>query len=382
MFQALRERIPAVQDRVYLNTGTSGPMPREAYEKEVELLELIYREGFSSPPALAAYSRALEEARKAAAAVLGCEPGRIALTHSTSDGIGVVASGIDWRPGDEVIVSDLEHISGIAPWKELAARRGVVVRELETEGGCLEPERVVKALTPKTKLICISHVSYATGAVLPVQEVCALARARGVLVIVDGAQAAGHLPVRVEELGCDFYALSGQKWLLGPEGTGALYVAPQALELLAPSRVGWASLAKEDEAAGGIALHRDARRFETGTVHAPAFAALAESIRILEALGWENIFARARALARLAADELSRVRGVKILTPRSADSGLLTFAVEGREPERLVRELWAKRRIVVRSIPKPVALRASFHAFNDEADVEALVKAVAELAAG
>ncbi|MFS8571496.1 MAG: aminotransferase class V-fold PLP-dependent enzyme [Clostridia bacterium] len=379
MFQRLRESLPALRDRVYLNTGTSGPVPEPAFARQVALLETFLREGFSSPPAMAAYAKALREARAAVASVLSCDPERVALTQSTSDGLGLVASGLDWRPGDEVITSDLEHVSGIAPWRELARRKGVVVKELASEDGYLEASRVLDAVTPRTRLICISHVSYATGAVLPVREVCLGARDAGVLVAVDGAQAAGHLPVDVKELGCHFYALPGQKWLLGPEGTGALYVAPEALDVLAPSRVGWASLSSEGDGLNLIQLHRDARRFETGTVDAPAFAALAESIRILESLGWEAIFTRARALARRAAQGLAALPGVRILTPRHADSGLLTFAVEGLDPERVVKELWEKRRIVIRSIPKPRALRASFHAFNNEGDVEALVAAVDQM---
>lgn len=379
MFQALRESIPAVQDRVYLNTGTSGPMPRQAYEKEVELLEFIVREGFSAPQALAAYSRTLDEARKALASVLSCDPQWVALTHSTSDGIGTVAAGIDWQPGDEVIISDLEHVSGVAPWAMLARRRGVVVRNIESAGGYLEPERVLAAITSRTRLICISHVSYASGAVLPVRDVCAGARKAGVLVVIDGAQSVGHVPVQVEQIGCDFYAFPGQKWLLGPEGTGGLYVAPHALEAFAPSHIGWASIAGEGEGGSGISLHPDARRYETGTVHAPAFAALAESVGILKKIGWQSIFERAQSLAHLAADELGHVPGVRVLTPRWASSGLLTFAVDGVEPERVVKEVWAKRRVIIRSLPFPRALRASFHAFNDESDVKALVEAVADV---
>src|SRR5690606_38293641 len=111
-------------------------------------------------------------------------------------------------------------------------------------------------------------------------------------VVIDGAQSAGHLPVDVEEIGCDFYALPGQKWLLGPEGTGGLYVRPSALERLAPSRVGWASVASESPGGSEVALHGNARRYETGTVHAPAFAALATSVGMLESIGWERIAAR------------------------------------------------------------------------------------------
>ncbi len=114
-------------------------MPERSVRAAVELLELIAREGYASPPALSAYSQALKEAREALASVVSCEPRSIALTHSTSEGIGIVASGLEWQAGDEVIISDLEHISGIAPWKRLAQAKGVVVRTLQSEGGACRP---------------------------------------------------------------------------------------------------------------------------------------------------------------------------------------------------------------------------------------------------
>lgn len=380
--ESLRAELPAIRDRVYLNTGTSGPMPERSLKAACDLLEWIAREGFASPPVLSAYSRTLAEAREKLASVLSCDPGSIALTHSTSDGIGIVAAGIDWQAGDEVIISDLEHISGIAPWMLLAKRKGIVVRNLQSEGGRLAAERIVQAITPKTKLICVSHVSYATGAVLPVQEICRTARRAGAWVVVDGAQAVGHLPVDVTALECDFYALPGQKWLLGPEGTGALYVAPQALEAIEPARIGWASLAHDPGQAGEeeIRLHPDARRFETGTIHAPAFRALTESIRMLEAIGWNAIFQRALHLADLAREQLAQIPGVRIVTPKAEASGLLTFAIDGIDPERVVKEVWSNHRIVIRSIPSFAALRAAFHAFNDQDDVEALTSAIAAVA--
>lgn len=380
-FTSLREQLPAASTRVYLNTGTSGPIPECAFGAQVNLLSQLAREGYASPPAAMAYARALAQAKEAIASVLSCDPSSIALTHSTSDGISIVAAGLDFQPGDEVIISDLEHVSGVAPWRRLAAEKGVVVRTLAGEGGSLDAGRILDAVSPKTRLICISHVSYATGALLPVAEVCAGARERGVLVLVDGAQSAGQLPVDVREIGCDFYALPGQKWLLGPEGTGALYVAPHALEAITPTRIGWASVLNE----GGrspdeeVLLYPDARRFETGTVHAPAFAGLTESIRLLSRYGWDAVAQRARSLAAMARVRLAELPGVRIITPRPQPTGLLTFAVEGADHEAIVKTLWSERRIVIRSIPYPSALRASFHAFNDEGDVGALVSAISAL---
>ena len=231
-FESLRGQLTALSDRVYLNTGTSGPMPERSFDVQLKLLELITHEGLASPVALAAYSRALDQAREAVASVLSCEPSSVALTHSTSDGIGIVAAGFRWRAGDEVIISDLEHISGIAPWRRLAVEKGIVVRNVPSQGGCVDPERIAAAITSKTKMICMSHVAYPSGAVLPIQEVCARAKEAGVAVVVDGAQAAGHLPLDVEKLGCDFYALPGKSGCSAPWEPGRYTSHPRRLKPL------------------------------------------------------------------------------------------------------------------------------------------------------
>lgn len=401
--------MPALHDRAYLNTGTSGPIPLPSFEAQVELLRRFSDEGFSTPDVAEAYGEAIESARETIADLLHCDADEIVLTNSTSDGIGIVAHGLDWQPGDEIITSDLEHIAGIAPWLDAATRRGAKVVTLEGENGHLHAERFAEALTPRTKLICLSHICWTTGTVLPLKEICAIAREAGGLTLVDGAQSAGHIPVDVGDLGCDFYTVSGQKWVLGPEGTGALYVNKAVLEDVAPTRIGWSSLESSDPDDGTLTFHPNARRFETGIVHAPAYAALARSIEMLQAIGMDNVFARAVELSARARDGLSKLPGVKILSPADTPSGLLTFAVA--EPnrqasssvrgnsddsgddapqshaERLVAELWREHRVIIRSLASvpgysEPALRASFHVFNTEADVDELVAGIAQLLDG
>lgn len=375
----LRQKLPPLRDRVYLNTGTSGPIPPEAAQAETDLLYVLVNEGFSSPPAAQAYTAALKDVRAVLADAVNAAPKNIALTHSTSEGIGIVAAGLPWQEGDEVIISDLEHISGVAPWLHLAETKGVKVVNLRTEGGLLSLGAVEEVLSSRTRLVCISHVSYATGAVLPVREVTELAHRQGALVVVDGAQGTGHLPVDVDDLGCDFYAFPGQKWFLGPEGTGALYVKDEALEAVEPTRIGWASVADEDIDALTYSLHPDARRFEIGTVHAPAFAGLAASVRLLAEIGWDTIFEHAKSLSASARSKLTALDGIKILSPADAPSGLLTFSVGEHDSNELVKSLWSEYRVVIRSIPFPKALRASFHAFNNEEDVERMVEGLGRL---
>lgn len=349
------------------------------YQAEIDLLRRFSYEGYSTPDVAAGYAQALQAARRAVAGLLHCDPAEVVLTHSTSEGIGIVAHGLSWQPGDEVITSDLEHLSGIAPWRHLARLYGVRVVYLKSEGGHLSAEAYARAMTERTKLICVSHVSWATGTVLPVAEICRAARDAGVLTLIDGAQSAGHLAIDLGAIDCDFYTVSGQKWLLGPEGTGALFVRRRALDRVHPTRIGWSSLADFDPDAEALQYQGDARSFETGTLHAPAFAGLAEAVRLLQGAGCEAVFARAVHLAGLAREQLASLPHVRILSPATTPSGLLTFAVAGADPDACVQRLWREHRIIVRSIPPLGALRASFHAFNTEADVDALVRGVAAL---
>lgn len=374
--EAIRAQLPAVHDRIYLNTGTSGPIPIKVADEGYALMRQLVDEGFATPSVMKAYAAALRDARRAVAGVFGCSTDSVALTHSASDGMGIVASGIDWRPGDEVITSDLEHVSGVAPWVYLAQTKGVKVIHLNSRDGFLDADQIDQAISANTRLICISHVSYATGAVLPVAEVCERARAKGVWVLVDGAQSAGHLPLDVDKLGCHFYAIPGQKWLLGPEGTGALYVAPSVVESLAPSRIGWASLATDHGEHDEIKLSPGARRFETATVNAPAFRMLAAAANMMAEIGFDKVYQRARSLANRARNRLDQSGKVQIVTPSDAASGLLTVAIGEHDPEQVVKELWEKHRIVIRTIPNTNAIRASFHVFNTEEEVDRFAEAL------
>lgn len=378
-FTDVRTQVSAATDRTYLNTGTSGPTPRSSWARQVELLTLFNSEGFAAPPVLKAYSRTLDEARKSIADAIGAPSHSVALTHSTSEGIGIIAAGIDWKPGDEVIITELEHSSGIAPWLYLAKEKGVHVVTVPGTGGVVDAAAVAERMTPRTRLICISHVAYGSGAVLPIEQISRMAEERNVWVLVDGAQAAGHVPVDVTALGCHFYALPGQKWLLGPEGTGALYVREDLVEAISPTRVGWASVRDEGPGVFTHAVRSDARRFETGTIHAPAFASLTASIELLTRIGWERLFAHAKALAHSAREQISQLPGIHIVSPSVAPSGLLTFTVEGVHDDQLVARLWSQHRVVVRSVPAPTrGVRASFHVFNNDNDVERLCEAVDE----
>jgi len=381
-WQALRESIPALREQVYLNTGASGPPPAAVIEEEISWVRRLGETGPARADVFAGVGDVLAQVRSTLAQLIGAGTDEVALTHSCSEGLSVVAAGLPWRPGDEVLVSDLEHISGLLPWFHLARQAGVVVRKIPVREGRLLVDDVRAALTDRTRLVCMSHIAYNSGAVLPVADVAGLARERGIWLLVDGAQGPGQLPVDVKALGCHFYAGAGQKWLLGPDGTGFLYVDRSALDAVAVRFVGWASVVHEDGPAEEFRFHPDARRFEVAGHHVPSLAALGKAASMWQSLGVAAARERILALVGRLRAALSALP-VDILSPgpEALWSGLVVFNIRGVPAEEAVAQLWRRHRIVCRWLPSPRAVRVSVHAFNNEDDMDAVAEAVRELAA-
>jgi len=370
---ALRQQIPCLAKVTYLNSGSVGPTPAVVLQAQERLLQEITAKGGAAPNIYGRMKELIMECRQTVAKAIGASVDEVALTSSTSDGIGAVASGTEWQAGDEVITSNLEHTSGLLPWQYIAERYGVKVVQLQGRQGILTADDFAQAITPRTRLICISHVSWNSGAILPVAEVSALAAKHGIKVVVDGAQAAGHIPINVQELGCDFYALPGQKWMMGPLGTGALYIRRDVMEKLAASRVGWASAAGEDMQ--GL-LHNTARRYEAGTLNTPALVGWQAAIELVESLGGiASIFARIQHLATYARQVFQQIPGCQVLGPTKPElwTGLLPLQFAGRDPKEMAEWLWQEHQVITRWIPNPYALRLSLHAFTSEDEIDKVV---------
>ncbi|MDI3297827.1 MAG: aminotransferase class V-fold PLP-dependent enzyme [Bacillota bacterium] len=379
--QAVREELPAVRRAVYLNTGTAGPLPRRVAAALERALAREVEEGRAWPDLWPLARERREALRARVAALIGAGAEEVALTHHTSEGLNIVLWGIEWTPGDEVVTTDAEHEGGLVPLYLLHQRRGVGLRFASVGDGSEEAalEGIRRALTPATRLLLLSHVSYSTGARLPLAEIVTMAHARGVPVLVDGAQSAGALPVDVHALGVDFYALPGQKWLLGPEGTGALYVRADRLAELRPTFAAWASARHGTVAADAprLELAEGARRFEVGTVFEPALEAWREGLEWLESLGWPELFARVERLAAYARARLGELPGLRVTTPANA-AGLLHFEAQGAAPERVVRAL-RERGFMLRVTPHPPRMRISTGFFNTEEEIDRLAQALPEV---
>jgi selenocysteine lyase/cysteine desulfurase len=350
---ALRAEFPVLEDRAYLNAGTCGPLPHATVRASLEMLD----RGAALGRARDYVDMLIElrdRQRAVYAAVLGAEDADVALTTCTSDGVVRVLAGLELGPGDEVLTAPDEHPGLLGPLTTLRARRGVDVRAVPFAD-------LADAVGPKTRLVACSHVSWITGAVRP-PGLASL----DVPVLLDGAQGVGAVDFEVDELGCDFYAGSGQKWMCGPIGSGMLWVSREWHARLAP--IGATYLNLEGPGDGLAAeLHPDARRYDSPGIGAETIAGAVAAHDVLASFGWAEACARASSLAALLASRL--VEAGRTVAPRG-ETTLVSF--EDPDPE-VTRDRLAEAGIVVRNLPGTSYVRASVGAWNDESDLERLL---------
>ncbi len=380
---AVRDGLPATSAGIYLNTGAAGPLPRETVQAMADVTEWELRTGRAHPEVFADTLQRMDEARAAVAAILTADVDSIALTHATTDGMNIASWAVDWRPGDRAVTTTLEHAGGLGPLYTLRDRVGVDLVMLDLgDGG--DDERTLAAfdaaITPQTRLVSLSHVSWSTGAVLPVARIADVAHGRGALVVVDGAQSAGAIPVDVTTVGADFYAVAAQKWLLGPDGMGALYCAPSVLDRARQTLAGWYSYEATD-GRGTARLWPTARRFEATNYHRASIVGMARSCGWLSMyVGLDWIHRRGMGLARRAADLLGAVPGVELVTPVHQMATLVSFRIAGWPSDLALDELGRRVFAIARTIPDLDAIRISVGFFNTESEVTRFCEAVGELA--
>ena len=377
----VREQIPACQRMTYLNSGWSGPVPKGVVEAVKDRLEYESYEGPTSPPVYQSGREIQKGARNAAASLLNVSSDEITLTQCTTDGLNVVLNGLSWSEGDEVITFGLEHSSVLVPAYFLQQRHGVRLKVLELQPGDSHEDilsRVAEAISHRTRLLFFSHIQYTCGLQMPVKELRQLTKPEGVQMLVDGAQTAGHIALNLRDMDCDFYSIPGQKWLLGPDGVGALYIRKDLIPSVASLRVsGRAALSYDDQ--GGFEPNSDTMdKFLLTTSSAPLAAGFTEAVRFHQEMGSDWVESRALALSKRLKKALSEVAGVEVVSPTEdrASCGLTSFQVNGMAPDDVVSRLWDQHRIVVRQVSELTCVRAATHAFNTEDEVDKLVDAV------
>jgi selenocysteine lyase/cysteine desulfurase len=323
---------------------------------------------------------------------LGTEAESIALLSGATEALSTVAAGIDLAPDDEILTTAQEHPASLYPWLLAAKRRGVKVVQIQLPHPVTAPQQIVEAfrsaLTRRTRVMSFSHVQDSDGCLLPVRELCDLARTNNALSVVDGAQAVGMLSTPLTTLGADFYAGTFHKWLNGPAGVGVLALSPAARfrlwPLIVAARDDWdgGTVSPPGTPASRTGWPMALRKFSaTFTELAPLALSVLPAIAFQTEIGRDRVLARIRELAWYLRLELQRLPGVEVLTPPHPDlwAGIVSFRVPVLEGAALANELAQRDRVVVRFVPQgagPGALRACPHIYNDVGDIERLVSSL------
>ena len=397
-WKQIREDFPALRQEVhghplvYLDNAATTQKPRVVIDALVHFYERDNANVHRGIHELSNRATAAYEAARARTArfINARSPDEIVFTRGTTEGINLVASA--WgnakiKRGDQILLTEMEHHSNIVPWQLLAARTGARLIYLPVTGdeGLLDLERLDNLLTPRVKLFAMVHISNSLGTVNPVVMLCARARQLGVTTLVDAAQSAGHMPVDVQQIGCDFLAFSGHK-MCGPTGIGVLYGRSEILEAMPPYQGGGEMI---------VSVHFDysnyksaPHRFEAGTPDISGPIGLRAAMDYLDSIGREEIWRHDQALAAYAYERLAELKGIRLLGPASERAGLVSFLLPGIHAHDVVTVADQKgvalrgghhcTQPLLRKLGVESTARASFYFYNTRDEVDRLVEALQE----
>jgi selenocysteine lyase/cysteine desulfurase len=367
-WREVRKQFIIPDDVIHLNTGTVGSCPLPVLDAVFEGYRQTEKLTDTEPevyPVWGYDEDCCDQFRDPMAALVGASRDEIALIHSATEGCNFMANGVDMKAGEEVIITDQEHSAGKGPWYMRAKRYGIVVKEVTIPQPLRNPADLLNlindAITPRTRVIFASHISYVSGTILPVREICALARSKGIISEIDGAQVTGMTKVDAREIGCDLYTGSPHKWLMAPKGTGYLYVRDEMIDRM------WNTITN-----GGWVMKplRAARFQQFGTGNMPCLWGLRAAIQFAQKLGFDRIEKRTRQLADYTYAELLR-RGVRPLTPEdpSMRCGIVAVNVPSIKRMELETWLWKQHKIRIRG-GEPSRLRISTAYFVQKHEID------------
>lgn len=347
----------------YMNSGTLGPCRKETIDESMNMWKQLESFPVKFYGKFGAEAWA-EKTRSIAAGFLGCDLSEILITTSTTNGMNAIAQGLRLKEGDRILTTDQEHGGGLLCWNYFAKYYGVIVDKIKIPPGenstDLILERIKENLKKKTKLVSVSHVFSSTGLRMPVAEISKLARANGALCIVDGAQATGAINVNVKELGCHAYATSGHKWLMGPKGTGLLYLSKDAQDLIRPMQFEESYNTYNDG---------------NGVVNLACILGLGKAIEYLQSIGIDKVEAHNLSLRNKLYEKLNDLKNTKILSPLAGPlaSPMLTLLLPDQiNKNDFVKMLLDKHQLSIRPTHKEFGfngIRFCCHIFNTEKDV-------------
>jgi len=354
---------PVTQKYIYLDHAGVAPVSNVAADSVNEFLREATHDGVFK---YGSWTRRVEEARRCCARLIGAELNDVCFVKNTSHGLSIVASGLDWKEGDNVLIVEGEFPANVYPWLSLE-KKGVEVRTIPLHGTEIRLDDIERLMDSRTRLLSISSVQYWSGFRVDLEAVGRLCGRKGVRLFVDAIQSLGVVPMDVKEFGIDFLAADGHKWLLAPEGTGIFYCTPELAPEIDPPLVGWKSVVNESDYENiDFRLKPDALKFEEGSFNFMGITALGATVNLLLEFGIENVYDRVLGLGDLVIAEAEK-RGMSVVTPKERErrAGIVTIA-GGFDPEPVRDEL---KSMGVMVNVRGGGLRVSPHFYNTEDDI-------------
>jgi cysteine desulfurase/selenocysteine lyase len=374
------EAFPVLKRWEFFNHAGVCPLPRAA----ADAMRAYALQAETGAYLGASWYADIERLREASAALLHAHRDEIAFVKNTSEGISIVANGIEWQWGDRIVTTAVEYPANVYPWMEQVRSRGVqltqVPEETDASGARHVPiEKILEAAAdPKTKLVTISHVQFASGQRMDVARIGEFCRGHGKLLCVDAIQTLGVLPVDVAAMKIDYLSADGHKWLLGPEGAGIFYCRRELIERTRPVMIGWMNVIDAQNYGDyNYTLKPDAGRFECGTYNVPGLLGLKASVDLIRSLGVGAIAQRIRLLTDRLIAGLEK-NGYQVLSPRDKWqwSGIVSFTTPTHDAASIVRSLRKDHRIEIAL--REGRLRASPHFYNTEGQIDRLLRHLPE----
>lgn len=376
----VRSQFNLIDGLTFMNNGTLGPVPQVVQDAQIR-----YAREVAQDPTNGYRFEDVDAVRARVAAFTGADAEEIAITRSTTEGMTIFARGLDWSEGDEVLMCSHEHFGGKGPYYSLRDQYGITINVIDVPSPPESVSQIVdlyeRALTPRTKVIVVSHITYVTGLVMPIKEIAQMAHRHGVLVSADGAHPLGMLDLDLHALGCDHYSAAGQKWLLAGTGTGVCYVRKDVVDRVNPMVA--ADMAHETPEMQEMlrTFLAGAKKFEMfGQRNVPSALGMTSAIDLQETIGKRNIEARVRQLGDRLRAGLQEISGVKLWTSTNAalNAGLTLFSVRDLPMNAIVQGILERDRIYIRTMDTGNlnAVRASTHFYNTPDEVDRLLAAV------
>lgn len=381
-FREFRKLLPAAEKYTYMNSAGCGPLAKPVLDRMVQTFTTMAEEGQVNVKVHRELKELLEQVRMDVAAFIHAEPKEIFFVRCIAEGLNLINRMFSFEPGDEFLISDQENPASILPCFVLGPELHTSTAVFKGTGNKEDIIRQFQeALTDRTKMAVISHVFHTTGAAIPAEEICRECGKRGVISVLDGAQASGNIAIDVQKLGCDFYLLSCHKWLCGPEGIGAVYIRKKWLDKV---RVPFGGVGMQDGfdfARGTVTPRGDARKFEYGGRHIPMYCAFSECIRLAERIGLENIIERKRELHRYCRQRFEQeLPEARILSPEDERliTGIFSFTLKDMDHKLLVARAWEEEQMIIqwRTVnlyTGEEGIRVSLNWFITEEEIDKLV---------